>query len=317
MEQGGRQPKRKPRAAGPGDLVAVAAPAGPVDADRLDRGVAELESLGFRVRVADGVLARRGFTAGSADDRLAQLHALFADPAVRAIFCARGGAGSVHVVPRLDGGLLRADPKLLVGYSDVTALHLVLDRLGLTSLHGPMVARELADGAAAYDAPSLWRGVSGEGFPWTSPPGAIVPLRGGSAEGILRGGCLSLLAASVGTPWALDTSAEPTILFCEDLDERPYRVDRMLRQLRLAGALVGVKGIVLGEMKGCAAGPEDGYTLEEILLEALDGLALPVASGLPSGHATRPNLTLPLGVRTRLECDEESARLVVEEAAVR
>jgi muramoyltetrapeptide carboxypeptidase len=305
----------KPRRLRPGDVVGIAAPAGPVSEDRLARGIAEVEALGFGVKVGEGVLARRGFTAGSAQARLAQLHALFADPVVRAIVCARGGAGTAHLLPGLDRGLVSADPKLVLGYSDVTALHLVLGQLGITSLHGPMVAWELADGLPAYDTASLWHGLTGEGSPWTSGAGQIVPLRPGSAQGVVRGGCLSLLAALVGTPWALETP-EPTILFIEDVDERPYRVDRMLRQLRLSGALAGVRGIVLGEMKGCQAGADEDYSLDEIVLEALAGLDVPVAFGLASGHATRPNITLPLGVRARLECDEAEAWFVVEEAAV-
>ncbi len=305
----------KPRALVPGDVVGIAAPAGPVSEDRLARGIAELEALGFGVRVGEGVLGRRGFTAGSAEARLAQLHALFADTEVRAIVCARGGAGTAHLLPALDRRLVSADPKLVLGYSDATALHLVLARLGIPSLHGPMAAWELADGAPAYDAASLWHGLTGEGSPWASGPGEVVPLRPGSARGVLRGGCLSLLAASVGTDWALQTP-EPTILFVEDVDERPYRVDRMLRQLRLSGALEGVRGVVFGEMKGCGAAAEDGYTLDEIVLEALDGLATPVATGLASGHTTRANVTLPFGVHVRLECDESEANFVVEEAAV-
>ncbi len=305
----------KPRALRPGDVIGIAAPAGPVDEERLARGVAEIEGLGFGVKVGEGVLARRGFTAGSAPARLAQLQALLADTEVRAIVCARGGAGTSHFLPALDRGLLSADPKLLLGYSDVTALHLVLDGLGITSLHGPMVAWELAAGLPAYDKASLWHGLTGEGAPWASGPGELRALRSGSAVGVLRGGCLSLLAASVGTPWALQPGP-PTILFVEDVDERPYRVDRMLRQLRLAGALASVRGIVFGEMKGCATSAQDGYSLEEVLLEALAGLEIPVAIGLASGHTTLPHVTLPLGVCGRLDCGESGARLAVEEAAV-
>ncbi len=307
--------RTKPRALRAGDVIGVAAPAGPVAEERLARGVAELEALGFGVVVGEGVLARRGFTAGSAEARLRQLHALLASPEVRAVVCARGGAGTAHLLPRLDRALLQADPKPVLGYSDVTALHLLLDRLGITSLHGPMVGWELADGAPSYDAASLWHGLTGEGEPWQSAAGDLVPLRSGAAEGVLRGGCLSLLAASVGTAWALETK-EPSILFVEDVDERPYRVDRMLRQLRLSGALAGVCGVVLGEMRGCQAGPEEGYTLDEVVIEALADLAVPIAAGLPSGHASRPNVTLPFGVRARLECGDGEARLVVEEAAV-
>lgn len=307
---------RKPRALRPGDLIGVAAPAGPVEEDRLRRGVAELESLGFAVRVGEGVLARRGFAAGSPAARLAQLRGLLADPEVGAIVCARGGAGLIHLMPHLDAALLRAHPKLLVGYSDVTLLHLLAARAGLTSVHGPMAARELADGATAYDRPSLWHALTGEGEPLATAPDELVSIRDGAAEGILRGGCLSLLAASAGTPWALTTSGEPTILFLEDVDERPYRVDRMLRQLRVSGALDGVRGVVFGDMKGCAPGIDEDYSLETVLLEALEGLDVPVALGLSSGHATGPNVALPFGVAARLACQGEDVRLDVREAPV-
>lgn len=300
----------KPRALVPGDLIAIAAPAGPVDPQRLARGVAELERLGFSVRVAEGVLDRSGFTAGTAQARLAQLQALFADPDVRAVVCARGGAGVLHLLPWLDLSALRARPKLVVGYSDITALHLALSRVGLPGLHGPMAARELADGEEAYDGASLWHALTGQGQPWSSGQG-LRPLRGGVAEGALRGGCLSLLAACVGTPWSLQTAGEPTILFVEDVDEPPYRLDRMLRQLRHAGALAGVAGVVFGEMRGCRPGPESGYRLEDVLLEALAGLDLPIAIGLPSGHVSAANVTLPLGAKVRLECGGDSALLQV------
>lgn len=306
----------RPRALRPGDLVGIAAPAGPVDPERFSRGVAELERLGFAVRVPDGVLDRAGFTAGRPEARLAQLHALFADPELRAIFCARGGAGVLHLLPQLDLALVRAQPKLVVGYSDITALHLLLGQLGIPSLHGPMVARELADGEAAYDRASLWHGLTGEGEPWASGP-ELQPLRDGAAEGVLRGGCLSLLAACAGTPWALRTAGEPTLLLVEDIDERPYRVDRMLRQLRLSAALDGVRGVVFGEMRGCQAEPDVGYRLEDVILEALEELEAPIAIGLRSGHVSRPNVTLPLGVRARLACGGGGARLQVCEAAVR
>jgi muramoyltetrapeptide carboxypeptidase len=304
----------KPRALRPGDLIGVAAPSGAVDAERLARGVAELERLGFGVRVAEGALDRAGFTAGSAQARLAQLHGLFADPEVRAIVCARGGAGVLHLLPALDLESLRARPKLIVGYSDITALHLALSRLGIPGLHGPMVARELADGEPAYDRASLWHGLTGEGEPWQSD--GLQPLREGTAEGELRGGCLSLLAACAGTPWSLQTAGREVVLLVEDVGEPPYRLDRMLRQLRHAGALDGVRGVVFGEMRGCAPGPEAQYRLEDVLLEALAGLELPIASGVPSGHVSTANVTLPLGARVRLVCGDGTAQLRVCESVV-
>jgi muramoyltetrapeptide carboxypeptidase len=307
---------RKPRALKPGDLIGVAAPAGPVDEERLTRGVAELERLGFAVRLADGVLERKGFTAGTVADRLAQLHGLVADPAVAAIACARGGAGTIQLLPHLDRDLLRDNLKVLLGYSDVTLLHLEMERLGLTSLHGPMVARELADGDTAYDRASLWHALTGEGRPYESGPEDLVTLAEGTGEGVLRGGCLSLLAAAAGTPWALRSVDAPTILFLEDVDEKPYRIDRMLRQLRVSGALEGVTGVVFGDMKGCAPGFDEDYQLEAILLEALEGLEVPIALGLSSGHTAHPNVTLPLGVRARLECVNGEACFGVLEAPV-
>ncbi len=307
---------RRPRALQRGDLIGVVAPAGPVDEERLARGVRELERLGFGVRVAEGVLHRRGFTAGTVENRLRQLHEMFTDPGVAGVACARGGAGAVQLMPHLDLGLMRENPKPLVGYSDITLLHLEMDRAGLTCLHGPMVARELADGESAYDRPSLWHALTGEGEPYSSGPDDLVPLAEGIATGVLRGGCLSLLAASAGTPWALRAGGEPTILFVEDVDEKPYRVDRMLRQLRASGAFEGVKGVVFGDMKGCAPGFHDDYTLEGVLLEALSGLEVPVALGLSSGHTAHPHVTLPLGVPARLRCTEGEAHFEVLEAPV-
>jgi len=306
----------KTRALKRGDQVGVVAPSGPVDEERLRRGVAELERLGFAVRVAEGVLERKGFTAGTVESRLRQLHGFFADRGVAAIVCARGGAGAVQLLPHLDRDLLRRNPKPLVGYSDITFLHLEMERLGLTSLHGPMVARELAEGDAAYDVASLWHALTGEGEPYASGPDDLVALAGGSGEGVLRGGCLSILAGAAGTPWALRRVDEPTILFVEDVDEKPYRVDRMLRQLRASGALRGVSGVVFGDLKGCAPGFQEDYALEDVLLEALDGLDVPVALGLSSGHTAHPNLTLPFGVRARLECTGGEVRLSVLEAPV-
>jgi muramoyltetrapeptide carboxypeptidase len=307
---------QKVRALKPGDVIGVAAPAGPVDEERLRQGTAELERLGFVVRVGAGVLARRGFTAGPIDTRVDQLHDLFADPSVAAVACARGGAGVLQLLPHLDRDLLQANPKLLLGYSDITLLHLELERLGIVSLHGPMVARELAEGDAAYDRATLWHGLTGAGAPYSSGPDDLVSLASGKGEGVLRGGCLSLLAAAAGTPWALRSTDEPTLLFVEDVDEKPYRVDRMLRQLRASGALQGVTGVVFGDMKGCAPSFHDDYRLEDVLLEALEGLEVPIALGLSSGHTTHPNLTLPLGVRARLECWGEEARFDILEAAV-
>jgi len=300
----------KPRALRPGDRIGICAPAGPVDMERLERGAAELRALGFEVLVPEGIEARTGFTAGRLERRLDELHRLFADQAVAGIVCARGGAGAGGLLDRLDADRLRSHPKPFVGYSDVTFLHLYLARLRLASVHGPMAARELADGS--YDQASFRHALTGEGAPYSSEPDDLEPLRRGRAEGVLRGGCLSILAAAAGTPWALDTAGSDTILFLEDVDERPYRIDRMLFQLRRSGALEGVRGVVFGDMRGCSPKIHEDYRLEDVLLQALDGLEAPIALGLSSGHAANPAVSLPLGARARLACGEDARFEVLE-----
>jgi muramoyltetrapeptide carboxypeptidase len=302
----------RPRALRPGDLIGLAAPAGSVDERQLRRGAAELESMGFAVSIPAGLFERRGFTAGSLERRLDELHRLYADEGVSAIWCARGGAGAGRLLWRLDENIVRSHPKPLVGYSDITYLHLYLARLGMVALHGPMAAREMAH--ATYDRPSLWHALTGEGAPYVSAEDDLEPLRRGTGEGVLRGGCLSILAAAAGTPWALAPDGEDTILFLEDVDERPYRIDRMLLQLRESGALAGVRGVVFGDMKGCAPRLDESYRLEDVLLESLDGLDVPVALGLSSGHTSSPAVTLPLGVRARLVCGERASFEVLEPA---
>ena len=307
---------RKPRALRPGDLIGVAAPAGPVDEERLRRGATELERLGFAVRLGDGILESRGFTAGSVNNRVDQLHELFEDPEVAAVACARGGAGILHLLPHLDRELLRDNPKLLLGYSDVTLLHLEMERIGLASLHGPMIARELAEGDGAYDPATLRHGLTGEGAPYASQPDELLALAARGAEGVLRGGCLSLLAGAAGTPWGRRGGDEPTLLFLEDVDEKPYRVDRMLRQLRASGALQGVTGIVFGDMR-LSPSFEDDYRWRTCCSRRPTGSTGRSRSG--SGAGTPRTRTSRAGCSASaraLECRSGEARFSVLEAPV-
>lgn len=302
----------RPRALAPGDVVGVCAPSGPINPDKLDRGIAALREMGYEVRETPGTRARVRFTAGPAPDRLSDLHALFADDAVAGIVCARGGAGAIGLMQGLDLELLRAHPKVFVGYSDLTLVHLALGRLGHVSVHGPMVSRELAEDA--FDRASFDFAVAGKGQPWASEPDELLVVREGEARGILRGGCLSLLAAAAGTPWALKPQ-EDTILFVEDVDEAPYRIDRLLWQLRLSGAFEGVTGVVFGDMRGCAPPFEADFGLEDVIRDALAGLDVPVALGLSSGHTNNPFVSLPFGVPARLRCGAD-ARFEILGAAV-
>ena len=304
----------RPRALRAGDVLGVCAPAGTVDPGRLRRGVERLEQIGFRVKVGGAVARRHIYTAGTVEERLADLHGFFADDEVAGIVCARGGAGAGWLLPRLDLDLLRAHFKPFIGYSDVTYLHLVFNQLEKVTFHGPMVAWEFA--AGAYDERSWLAAVQGAPVPYASEPGDLVPLRDGEGEGRLLGGCLSILAAAAGTPWPLRPDKEGTVLFIEDVDEKPYKVDRMLLQLRSSGGFDGVRAVVFGDMKGCNPPSSADFTLEDVIRESLSGLDIPIALGLSSGHVTGPNVTLPLGVRARLRCHGEEARFEVLEASV-
>jgi muramoyltetrapeptide carboxypeptidase len=300
----------RPRPLQRGDLLGVCAPSGPVDSDRLRAGVEALLALGFRVQVGEGILSETHLTAGSIARRVEELHTLFRDDAVAAVFCARGGEGAGWLLRHLDRELIRSHPKPLLGYSDVTFLHLLLDRLGIVSFHGPMVAVDFPLGD--YEPTSFWGALGGEGRYTTD----LATLRPGRGEGRLRGGCLSILASAVGTPWSLAPEDEGTLLFLEDVDEPPYQIDRMLFQLREGGAFASVVGIVFGEMKGCSPRREAAFTLDDVLLDALDGLDIPVARGLPSGHCLGPSVTLPLGVRARLTCGTRAAFEILEDAVL-
>ncbi|MFP3941664.1 MAG: LD-carboxypeptidase [Thermoanaerobaculia bacterium] len=290
----------------PGDRVGVAALSGPVDPAKLDRGLATLERLGFEAVPAANLASRHGLFAGSDDERLEAFHALAADPSVRAVVFARGGYGALRVLPRIDWHLLARHPRAYVGYSDLTPFLLaVVQRLGRIAFHGPMVATELARGLDEREERSFLCALSGD------LEGARYPvagwLRRGPAEGVLLGGCLSLLTAVQGTPWAPDPTH--AILFWEDVDEPLYRLDRMLTHLGLSDTLPSIRGMVIGDCRPTdAPGPDEPAGVAR-LAEALGSWAWPVAHGLEAGHCA-PNLTLPLGAPVRL--DPAAGALVVK-----
>lgn len=305
----------KPRRLSQGDAVAIVAPASNLRADYLERGAAEIERLGFRVRYDPEILSKDRYTAGSDERRARELISAFTDPEVGAVWAARGGYGSMRLMRMLDCELLRANPKVFIGYSDITALHLFLyRRLGWVTFHGPMAAKDLAGGGEHYDRESLIRAIS-EDLPAGAVGGGLMLHEGGGrpASGRLLGGCLSLVAAMMGTPDELDTRG--SILFLEDTATRPYAIDRMLQQLRLAGKFDGASGIVFGEMRDCVQHADQGYDIRDVLAECTAGLGIPVMFGLPSGHSPRGNLTLPLGVAATL--DPQNAILSIDEPAVR
>ncbi len=306
----------KPPALRSGDLVQIVAPASNLKSHYLHRGVAELERLGFRVKYAADVLEKARYTAGSDERRARELMEAFADTEVKAVWAARGGYGAMRLFKLLDNEVLRRHPKIFIGYSDMTALHLYFyHRFGWVTFHGPMAAKDLAGGAEHYDWTTLQAALM-----QAQPLGEISSERaqmlhrgaGKPVSGRLVGGCLSLIAALLGTPDELDT--RDTILFLEDASVKPYALDRMIQQLKLAGKFDDVRGIVFGEMSDCVQHAEQGYTIQEVLAELTADLNVPVLFGLPSGHSLRGNLTLPLGVMATLDAAGDVLR--IDEAAV-
>jgi len=305
-------PIRKPLRLHSGDVVGVIAPSGAVDGARLEAGIEVLEGWGLRVEVGKAVLARHMYLAGDDEARLADLEGMLDEARVRAIFCARGGYGSQRLLPRLDARKLVREPKPIVGYSDATALLNAAVGAGVVAVHGPMVADDIARGLSGRSAHQLWSLLTDPAWRWEAEAPEVV--RPGCARGRLVGGCLAVLVAALGTPYALDT--EGAILFLEDVAERPYRLDRLLTQLRQAGRLDRVAGIVFGSMAAC---PQiDGVGPLEVVRACCADLACPVAFGLPAGHDPRAaacdNLALPLGVA--VELDAERGRLTALEPAV-
>ncbi len=303
----------KPRALRSGDRVALVAPASPFDRTEFDAGIAELTSLGFEPVFDERVFARTSYLAGDVALRARAFQDAWHDPAVAALVAVRGGYGSVQVLPHLSRERIRATPKAFVGYSDLTSMLTFLTvGCGLTAFHGPMLDRRLSRGAAGYDRPSFLACLTrAEPAGELAPPGLDV-LKGGVAEGPIYGGTLTQLAASLGTPYAFRPSG-PYVLFLEDIGERPYRLDRLLTQLRLGGVFDGAVGVVVGELTGCDE--PDGPTGRGTMADLLRDVTGPVVIGFPSGHTAGPCITLPLGVRVRLVADGRP-RLVVEEAAV-
>jgi muramoyltetrapeptide carboxypeptidase len=290
----------KPPALVPPALVGVLAPSSPVRKEFVEAGVAELERLGFRVRLGEHLYRRGRYTAGSADERWRDWISLWEDPDVSAVFCARGGYGSMELLSRLSAERIRAFPKVLLGASDVTALQAFLQsQADLISFHGPMVAQQIARGF--YDPENLLA-IVGSHEPYGRLDAPLLELlHPGAGEGPLVGGCLSMLAALVGTRYL--PSFQDSILFVEDTLTKPYQLDRMLTQLRLAGSLSGVRGMVFGEMPGCAQHPDQGYTLQEMLRDWTADLGIPVLFGFPSGHTVSRAMTIPFGCRARVDSD--------------
>jgi len=305
---------RKPRALSPGDRLAVVSPASPFVREEFDRGVDEIRRLGFAPVYDDSVFARQRYVSGPAALRAAAIHEAWRDPSIAGLIAVRGGYGSAQVLPLLDRDEARRGAKPFIGYSDLTSM-LTFLTIGcdLVAFHGPMLAGRLGRGAEGYDAASFLAALCRpEPMGELAPPG-LESIRHGEAAGPLLGGTLTQLLASLGTPFAFAPPAG-YVLFLDEVGERPYRLDRMVTQLRQAGLLASASAVVIGELPRCDE-PAGDPTARAVMADLFEDFPGPVVIGFPSGHTVTPAMTLPFGVRARVIADARP-RLVIEEAAV-
>ena len=308
----------KPRKLQRGDLIGLVTPASPVaDPSRIERGVRYLEGLGYHVVPAGNMNRMRGYLAGTDEERAADLHALFENREVRAIFCARGGYGTPRLLSLLNYRLIARNPKIFVGYSDVTALQLAFwRRCGLVTFHGPMVAVDFGEEVNPFAEEWLWRILT------SSQPAGKLPvdsatamvLRKGKGRGRLLGGNLSLIAATLGTRYAPDFTR--SVLFLEDTDEESYRIDRLLVQLHHASILDKISALLFGQFTNSE--PSDptkpSLTLAEVLEDASSWTKAPILSNLSFGHIPS-KLTIPVGIPALVDADARTVQIL--ESAVR
>ena len=304
----------KPPALRPGDTVGIVAPASNIRQADLDAGCETLRRAGYRPFYFDSILEQDLYFAGSPDRRARELEEMFTRSDIRAILCARGGYGSNYLLTGLNLEIVKACPKIFIGYSDITSLlTYFVDAARQVVFHGPMAAKDWThvDGVDQLS----WNSALSSVMPWDVRfNDGVIGLADGEAEGTLYGGCLSILVASLGTPYEIKTAG--TILFLEDLAAKPFQIDRMLMQLKLGGHLASVRGIVFGEMLDCVQNANQAYTLQEIITRVVGDLGIPVAFGVRSGHVTSGNITLPFGVSAKLSVRNGKVSLGILESAV-
>ena len=286
-----------------GGTIGVVATAGCVDDELLCAGVQAVRQEGFQVELAPGVYDRKGYLAGDNEKRARDLEGFFDRADLDAIFCARGGFGSIQLLPHLTASI-RSQPKIFAGYSDVTILlNWLLQKCGMVTFHAPMVAMDFARGLPQRSRGHLWGTLTGEKWMWTVEVGEVI--RSGKAQAEMLGGCLSVLVTTLGTPYEIDTTGK--LLFLEDVGEKPYRVERMLTHLKMAGKLERLAGLAFGDFTHCdGEGPRD---IREIVGELFHKAPYPVVMGIPAGHG-KENLALPFGVEMALDGNAGTLSLI-------
>ena len=301
-----------------GDLIGLVAPGGHTNDAAIDKAVQRIEALGFRARLGDNLRAVHGNYGGSVQQRLSDLHAMFADPEVRALWCIRGGSGCISLLSGIDYKLVRANPKVLLGYSDITALHLAIQRHArLVTFHGPVASSGVSDYSTTHMLAVLMEPQAQYTIPMAlensrraleEPHYALRTVTAGVATGPLVGGNLSLVSALAGTPYAADF--RKAILFLEEVNEAPYRIDRWMTQLDLAGGFAKAAALMVGICDNCGPGDEDSsLSLDETLDQHLQPLLIPAVSGYSFGHI-RNQFTIPMGIQARLDTERQTLTLL-------
>jgi len=305
----------KPHRLNKGDTVGIVAPAWTFDPDTLKKGVDKLKKLGFKVKYDRAIFSKYWSMAGHDKERAEQVNLMFADKEVKAIFCAKAGYGSMRTIPYLDSKVIRKNPKIFIGYSDITILLSYLYKTAqMIVFHGPIVSDEIYENMSPITLDYLLHSITqprplGElQFP------CLKSLKSGKASGILVGGNMSLVLNSIGTPYEIDS--QDKILFLEDIGEDMEVIDSYIMQLKLAGKLKRVKGIVFGRMIGCVDLSGEKYTIRHILNDVLHDVNVPIIYGFPSGHREpgEIDITLPLGVSVTLDANDP--KLIINESAV-
>lgn len=312
---GARKTAIKPQRLKKGSTIGLISPASPVSDEAYERTLKNIEMLGFRYKTGDNILKKYGYLAGDDKGRIDDIHKMFSDPEIDAVWCIRGGYGSTRILEKLDYALIKNNPKVFIGYSDITALHLAIyKKTGLVTFHGPVASSEFTDFTLKCFQDLLFEnGTVYDNFKYSIEmdpeiyrPEIITP---GIMEGRLTGGNLSLLASLAGTRYQL--KSEGNIVFIEDIDEKPYRVDRMLTQLIDTSDIGKAKGILLGIFEGCEAKPDEKNTLRlmETLRDRLGDLGIPVFYGFSFGHI-KNNCIVPVGIKAGFDTDKQQLVLM-------
>lgn len=294
-----------------GDTIGLIAPSSDANRGNIDKSIEYLKELGFKIKVADNIYSKHHCFAGEDNDRAKGINDMFKDKEVNAIFCIRGGYGAHRILEKIDYEMIKENPKIFMGYSDITALHIAINNnSNLITFHGPMTVSDMKDGldkfSLKYLESTLMNGA--DEMEIINPKDYQTKvLSKGKASGILTGGNLALISGTIGTPYEIETKDK--ILFIEDIGEYTFKVDRMLMQLKLAGKLDELKGIILGDFNNCKKEDEGDQSLIEVFENLLLPLNIPIISNIKSGHCT-PNITLPMGVKVEINADNNKIKII-------